>query len=369
MPRKFPKPFFRSARNCWFVQIGGKQVRLHPDEAEAMRLYHALMAKRTRPATKANNSTLTAPAAIRVASDDTLSTFELFEKYLAWCEKHRAGRTFEWYRDHIQSFVEHIGRTVLEPYTAIKPFMVVEWADSHEAWGDSYRRGAITAIQRTFNWAANLGYIDATPIRRIEKPTPGRRESAVTAADWTKIKAHYPDGDPFIDLLEFAWETGCRPQEAKKVEARHLQLDRHRVVFPPDEAKGKKRTRVIHLTPKAEEIVRRLAAAHRKGPIFINAAGNPWSAQAMACRFFRLKEHLGVKFAAYDFRHGFCQRLLESGADHLTVAALMGHADGKMVASVYSHMGTADDHLRKTLTKADGPKADGGEQPSPASSA
>jgi integrase len=76
-----------------------------------------------------------------------------------------------------------------------------------------------------------------------------------------------------------------------------------------------------------------------------------------------------VKFAAYDFRHGFCQRLLESGADHLTVAALMGHADGKMVASVYSHMGTADDHLRKTLTKADGPKADGGEQPSPASSA
>ena len=60
-----------------------------------------------------------------------------------------------------------------------------------------------------------------------------------------------------------------------------------------------------------------------------------------------------MKFAAYDFRHGFCQRLLESGADHLTVAALMGHADGKMVASVYSHMGTADDHLRKTLTRAE----------------
>jgi integrase/recombinase XerC len=124
MPSKFPKPFFRTARNCWFVQIGGKQVRLHPDEQKAMRLYHELMAKRNRPATKASNSTLTAPAAIRVASDDTLSTFELFEKYLAWCEKHRAGRTFEWYRDHIQSFVEHLGRTVLEPYTAVKPYMV-----------------------------------------------------------------------------------------------------------------------------------------------------------------------------------------------------------------------------------------------------
>jgi integrase len=123
-------------------------------------------------------------------------------------------------------------------------------------------------------------------------------------------------------------------------------------VFPPDEAKGEKRTRVIHLTPPALQIVTRLLGVCRRGQLFLNAAGNPWTAQAMACRFGRLKEHVGVKFAAYDFRHGFCERLLESGADHLTVAALMGHADGKMVAAVYLHLGTADDHLRKTLTRA-----------------
>ena len=41
----FPKPFFRSDRAVWFVQVGGKQVRLSPDRDEAFRLYHELVAR------------------------------------------------------------------------------------------------------------------------------------------------------------------------------------------------------------------------------------------------------------------------------------------------------------------------------------
>jgi integrase len=52
------------------------------------------------------------------------------------------------------------------------------------------------------------------------------------------------------------------------------------------------------------------------------------------------------KFAAYDLRHGFCQRKLEEGKDHLTVAELMGHANGRQVATTYSHMSKATDHLK-----------------------
>jgi integrase len=345
MPSKFPKPFFRSARNCWFVQIGGKQVRLHPDEAEAMRLYHELMASRAKPG-------VTNPISAR--ADGALSVAEVFDKFLDWCGRHREARTFSWYRDHIQSFLDHLGRAAGLPAPALKPYMVVAWADTHAEWGGAYRRGAITAVQRPLNWAVKLGHLDANPVRHIEKPRPTRRENAVTAADWGRIKAHYPEGDPFAGLLEFAWETGARPQEAKRIEARHLQLARQRVVFPAEEAKGRKRPRVIHLTPRAAQIVAPLAADHPEGPLFLNEDGHPWTAQAMSCRFGRLKKHLGVKFAAYDFRHGFCERLLECGADHLTVAELLGHADGRMVATVYSHLGTADRHLRETLRRASG---------------
>ena len=31
---------------CWYVQVGGKQIKLHPDREEAFRLYHALMERR-----------------------------------------------------------------------------------------------------------------------------------------------------------------------------------------------------------------------------------------------------------------------------------------------------------------------------------
>ena len=38
-----------------------------------------------------------------------------------------------------------------------------------------------------------------------------------------------------------------------------------------------------------------------------------------------------------------------AGHDHLTVAELLGHADGTMLAKVYAHLDQADEHLRKAL--------------------
>jgi hypothetical protein len=43
----FPKPFFRTARNAWFVQIGDRQIKLAADKDEAFTRYHELMAKPT----------------------------------------------------------------------------------------------------------------------------------------------------------------------------------------------------------------------------------------------------------------------------------------------------------------------------------
>jgi hypothetical protein len=51
------------------------------------------------------------------------------------------------------------------------PFHVIEWADSPgDAWSHAYRRRGIVAIQRPFNWAEELGYIPASPIKKISKP-------------------------------------------------------------------------------------------------------------------------------------------------------------------------------------------------------
>jgi hypothetical protein len=44
---KFPKPFFRTARKAWFVQVAGKQVNLGPERDAALLRYHELMGRTT----------------------------------------------------------------------------------------------------------------------------------------------------------------------------------------------------------------------------------------------------------------------------------------------------------------------------------
>ena len=416
-----PSPWFREDRNGWYVNKDGQRHFLgeHPDgappprqdkktkkwnaPAAVMQAFHELMAKGDSVPKRTDK-----PEGPIVA--------DVFDKFLDWCEKHRAGRTFEWYRDHIQGFLdwwhERHGEEPEEfppldafPVTGLKPFHVVEWTDSHgDGWSDAYRRGGIVAIQRPFNWAVEMGHIPDSPIKKIPKPKAQRRESAVTTEDFAVILKRFPEGDCFRDLLEFAWHSGCRPQEARHIEPRHVHLARQMIVIPKEEAKGKKRPRVILLAGPALEIVTRLMAERTGGKLFLNEDGQPWKRFAIANRFDRLclvlgveelkkrgvtvppplprfnrrtyadraamlaarKEHQkkvrqrrkdilklarehGTKFAAYDLRHGFCQRKLEQGVNHLVVAELMGHANGQMVATTYSHMNAATDHLKKAL--------------------
>ena len=238
----------------------------------------------------------------------------------------------------------------------------------------------------------------ASPVRHVEKPRAGRRDVVITDAEYAWILGQVKD-EPFRDLLIVCWETGCRPQEALAVEARHVDLDGERWVFPPDEAKGKKAHRVVYLTDRALKITRGLMALHPEGPLFRNTDGRPWHPYALNCRFGRLRlahgrqrlqqfglmppkikrlngvqrrhpgtramheeavrhrreriaelarEH-GTKWCLYHFRHSFATRMLESGTDALTVSALLGHADGAMLAKVYSHLSKNGAYLRDAV--------------------
>ncbi|OWK41961.1 Mobile element protein [Fimbriiglobus ruber] len=279
-----------------------------------------------------------------------LTVPDVFDLFLEWCQKNRSARTYEWSQNHIQNFLDSLTIKRL-PVDDLKPFHVQQWVDSKDTWGANHTRGAITAVQRAFTWAEKVGHITKSPIRHVEKPAPKRREQMLTPAEFQTLLSHVKD-EPFRDVLEFCWETGARVQEVRLIEGTHFKSDRGRVEIPPDQAKGKKRWRIIYLTDRADEIVRRLAPIHTEGPIFRNVDGNQWDAQNFNCRFFRLHKKLGVKYALTAIRHSFATRMLEAGVDHLTVSALLGHADGAMLAKVYSHVGENTNYLRDELRKA-----------------
>ena len=226
--------------------------------------------------------------------------------------------------------------------------------------------------------------------------------------EFAALLSHFKDAT-FRDVLEFCWETGARVQEVRLIEAAHFKPERGRVEIPPQQAKGKKRWRIIYLTTRAEEIICRIATLRPNGPLFRNEDGRQWDAQNFNNRFCRLQKRLGreqlgkiildaekvkalaatlppvkmekggvkpkterellrearkklsgkkaakagTKYALTAIRHSFCQRLLEAGVDHTTVAALMGHSNAVMVSTTYSHMDQAKDFLREELKKVE----------------
>ena len=143
--------------------------------------------------------------------------------------------------------------------------------------------------------------------------------------------------------------TGCRPQEARHIEPRHVELANERIVFPALESKGKRSKRVIYLQGEALDIIRRLMAGRAEGKLFRNKRGGEWTKFAICNRFHRLSQVIGKRMFCYAARHGFGTRKLIQGHDHLTVAAIMGHTDGSMLSKVYSHIDQDVAHLKRAL--------------------
>jgi len=337
----YPKPFFRPARNLWYVQIGGKQINLGSDEAKAFKEYHRLMQQRADEK----------PLQPTLAAMSQQLVVVIIDEYLSWCEKNRAPATYGWYHCRLNSFCQAIPASLT--VEQLKPHHVQSWVDSQTGLASGSRRNLITAVKRAFSWAEELGYIDRTPLAHMKKPAAGKREQIVTTAQYDAVLHRTPD-QAFKDLVTVTWETGCRPQESLRVEARHVDLVGGRWVLPASESKGKRIPRVIYLTPKALEITKRVMQANPTGPMFRNRDGGKWTPFAVNCRFRRAKKTVGVKISLYAIRHTWMNRMLLSGVDAFTVATLAGHSDPSMLAKHYAHLSQAPGYLAEQAMRAAG---------------
>lgn len=332
---RFPQPFFRAPRNRWYVQIGKKQINLGPDKEKAFAEYHRLMSR---------------PEQMEV---DATLVVGILDAFLTWEKGKRAKRTYDDHKWHIQRFIDALPDAATLTVSEFKTHHVLNWVDNLPKAGDTYRRNAIRAIKRPFSWALEYGYIAANPIATLKAPMAGRRDRLISVEMFGKMLKAIK-GSFFKDLITFAWETGARPQEIKRLESRHFDKALARFRMAKEESKGKKTARVIYLTDRALEIAKKLVTRHPTGPIFRNRNGRAWTTFSINCRFGRLKEKIGEKYALYDFRHSFAHRMLSSGMDPLTVSELMGHVDLTMLKKVYGHLERNSSLLLARLKAASG---------------
>lgn len=329
------QPWFRKSDNWWYVQIGKKQHRLAkgPDaEKDARQAWHRLMS---------------CEGLVPLPGGPDPAYFRLADAFLSHVAANRAPKTYKWYSDYLNDFCGVYVGTVL----GLRPAIVEDWIGSKAKWGRATRRGAVVSIKRSLNWALERDLITVNPLKRLKRPPAVRRSAYITQERHRAILAA-TKSTAFKDVLNCMWWSACRPQEIRAVEARHVNLELGIWEWSAEEApKRTGRVRRIVLDDKALRLTRILVGRHPEGPIFRNDAGEPWTAQAILCRFRRYREAglLPKGFSAYAYRHGAATRLLASGSTAHDVATVLGHSSTTMVDEHYSHLAEEIGHLRKRL--------------------
>jgi integrase len=266
---KFAKPWYRKSRRAWFVTLDGRQIKLGTTKGQALGRYQELLAQPKK----------------RVVPSGSL--LAIIDAFLDWCQKHRAPATYEWYRSRLELFAQkhpHL-RTV-----DVRPFHVQQWIDAMNV-SSGTKRNYCRSVKRCLAWAKKQGHIDVNPIADLEQPRAGKRELVVTQEQFDELLSLTVD-ESFHDLLIVTWETGCRPQESLRVEARHVDLGNQRWIFSKTESKTDM-PRIVYLTDDALAITRRLLVKYPEGPLFRNANGRPWTTDAVNSVFVRLQIKIG----------------------------------------------------------------------------
>jgi integrase len=327
-----PRPWYWKERGGWYATVEGRRHQLaqgQRNRPEAVKRLRELLVERDRERAR---PPVEAPLLFDVAAD-----------FLAdlKARQERAEVSSSAIADFLRrtdGFVEAHGDT---PAADVRPHMVLTWLDTHPRWGPTSRHDGVGAVKRIFAWALEVGRIETNPLAAMKKPPrPERRELVIDARKIPDALEAIPPG-PFRDLMTFLHLTGCRPSEAARLEAAHLDLARGLAVLPEHKTKKKvRKPRLIYLTPAAAELAAYMAKEHPSGPLFRTAAGNGWTRWSIndGVKRLRRKTGLGRELVAYALRHGMATDLLANGASSALAAEVLGHADTRVLDRVYSHL-------------------------------
>jgi integrase len=355
------KPWYWRARDAWYTELGGRRIRLakgRTAKAEAMAAFGRLLASGSTGSVPTGS-----PAPVPLAGDATVGKLAAaYVRHLAELRdrgERAPGVVTDWVRRagrFVDAFESRAAATLtpgeVEDWIGrqrganggprVGPRYVAGDRGDERPWGPTTRNATAGAIRSMLRWAVRRGWLDRDPLAGLAMPRRRLRREVVLSPEEARRVLNAIRSEPIRDLFTFLYLTGCRPIEARIIEARHLdfaagiaRLAQHKT------ARSSGRDRVIVLPAAAVAIARRAAAAYPSGPIFRNARGAPWTKDAINCAVRRIRRAagVGVGFSANALRHLFLTDFLAQTGDLAVAAELAGHTSPAMVGQVYSRLG------------------------------
>src|SRR5437764_12357825 len=102
-----------------------------------------------------------------------------------------------------------------------------------------------------YSWGVDAGLVDRNPAAKVKAPKPVRGERIIPFESWSEVDAVAEECGRWGPLVVFMADTGARPQEALRVEPRHV--DGAIVELPGTKTEAAWRT--VHMTRRGVQAI------------------------------------------------------------------------------------------------------------------
>jgi integrase len=249
---------------------------------------------------------------------------DLNEEFLAWCSRHRAPATVEFYRTRLRQFCRKYNE---RDFASLTPLEIDEHlAEVGTGMSDSTRHHNALVLERLQKFALENKLLDRPAFGKLEKPRVGQRDRLPTADETAAILSQA--SREFRLIYSALRQCGARPGELCR--ARIADVDRAGCVITLKEHKTARKTgkpRRIPIGRKFGDLLDQAIGDRTEGPVFLSPIGKSWSVANLGRTYSRLRDNAGLPkdLVLYLARHECGTKICrEKGIEY--ARRLLGHA-------------------------------------------
>jgi integrase len=323
MARHNEGPWFRAAKNTWYITQDGRNVSLgvrgKANRKQAVAAWHQLLREGQKPAE---------------VKKDPQTVSDAVAGFLADAAARTKPSTHGLYKRHLDTLTAALGKRRVADLTVP---VLAQWLQGLGV-GSTTQAITLRSVSAFLGWCVRQELLARNPAAAMAKPKSHSRgaDSVIAPDDHAKLLEL---ATPQLRLvLSVLHATGARPGEVCGFAVENFDPKAGVVKLTEHKADHTGRVRLIFLPAETVEMLKGQAERYGSGPLLRNRRGNAWTPKAIAWELLKLRKKAGVKAIPYGYRHTFATDGLVNGLPDAQVAALLGHGSTQMLHRHYSHL-------------------------------